>query len=79
MLYVLCYAQVDVLEAVVELFWVRHVGGDGEGESYSRTDAKKTLMLHYIFVNALLLEDWQMAPAQVGACALDMVFALTGW
>lgn len=55
------------MEAVVELFWVRHAGGGGEGESYSRPEPKKTLMLHYIFVTALLLEDWQLAPAQVGA------------
>jgi hypothetical protein len=55
------------MEAVVELFWVRHASGEGEGESYSRPEPKKTLMLHYIFVTALLLEDWQMAPAQVGA------------
>ena len=57
--------QADVLEAVVELFWARHAGGDGEAEAYSRPEPKKTLMLHYIFVTALLLEDWQMGPAQV--------------
>ena len=56
-----------MLEAVVELFWVRHAGGDGEAEAYSRPEPRKTLMLQYIFVTALLLEDWQMGPAQVGA------------
>jgi hypothetical protein len=71
--------QADVLEAVVELFWVRHAGGDGEAESYSRPEPKKTLMLHYIFVTALLLEGWQMAPAQVRALCLRPWSVILAW
>lgn len=48
----------------MELFYVRNAE-EGGAETYSRSDAKKTLMLHYVFVAALLLEDCQMAPPQV--------------
>lgn len=53
----------------MELFYVRNAASDGEAETFNRPDAKKTLMLHYIFVTALLLEDCEMAPAQVGPSA----------
>lgn len=50
----------------MELFYQRGAGEDGgSAEAYARPEAKKTLMLHYIFVTALLLEDCQLAPAQV--------------
>ncbi len=50
----------------MELFYQRGAGEDGgSAEAYARPESKKTLMLHYIFVTALLLEDCQLAPAQV--------------
>lgn len=57
--------QVDVLEAVLDLFYTKSPGEDGTPPSYNRSDPKKTLMLHYAFVTALLLEDCDLQPAQV--------------
>ena len=54
------------MEAALELFYTHAPAESGKGSAWSRPEAKKTLMLHYIFVTALLLEDCQLGPAQVG-------------
>lgn len=60
------HIQEDVLEALLELFYVRGEADSG-GLAFSRTDVKKTLMLHYIFVTALLLEECSLQPAEFDA------------
>lgn len=60
------HLQEDVLEALLDLFYMRGTGDDGT-ISFNRPDDKKTLMLHYVFVVALLVEDCSMQPSQFDA------------
>ena len=58
--------QADVLEATLDLFYTQSAGeGGGAPAAYSRTDPRRTLMLHYALATALLLEDCDLQPAQV--------------
>ena len=60
----LTLGQVEVLETIIDLFYMR--GTDDNGVlMFNRTDSKKTLMLHYVLVTALLLEDCDLQPQQV--------------
>ena len=50
--------------ALLQLFYVEN-GEEGASSAYSRTAEKKTLIMHYVLIVALMVEGFEMKPDQV--------------
>ena len=56
--------QVEAVDAILRLFYVEQ-GEDGAATVYSRTAEQKTLLMHYVLVVALTVENFSMDSVQV--------------
>ena len=58
-----CAAQVEAVDAMLRLFYSAQ--REEDSTVFSRTAEQKTLMMHYVLIVALIVENFAMGPAQV--------------
>lgn len=63
-----CASQVEAVDAILRLFYDEQ--REEESAVFSRTAEQKTLMMHYVLVVALTVENFTMDSAQVRTCPL---------